>query len=223
MHGYYEKSFLFILSVFLLVGWVSCETRIPARDATAERVAISSILIAGASEQHLLMTAIVKNIGDSLRYVQDAHVEVNGFPFTPISLDRINPQNPHNWVTTDLKIECGQICSLRVLYKERIIRGQTIVPSSLEPVTIKNDTIRWHHDPSHFGYSVSLNEAHVSHIGEAYFGIRYFPPGRYRLQIRAYDQNYERALTTASGSIGLEGAYGLFASACVWQDSVDLR
>jgi len=217
----HHKKILLLLSVLMLTSLLSCETQIPLQDSVDGEVVINSILIAGNAEQYLLMTTPASSIGDSLRYVQDARIEINGVPFVAIPADRRSPQNPFNWVAPNLKIECGQLCSLRVFYKEKIIRGQTVAPASLEPVIIQNDTIRWRGDPSHYSYSVRLNEAYFGHIAGTYFDFRFnFPSGRYFLQILAFDRNYQQALSTNNG---LDGAYGLFASACAWKDSVDLK
>jgi len=219
----HDKKILRLSSSLMLAILISCETPIPLQDAIDNEIVINSILIAGNSEQYLLMTMPTKSIGDSLQYVQDARIEVNGVLFMAIPANLRNPQTPYNWVAPNLKIACGQLCSLRVFYKEKVIRGQTVAPASLEPVIIKNDTIRWRGDPSHYGYSVRLNEAYFGHIGGTYFDFRFnFPAGRYFLQILAFDRNYQyqQALSTTNG---LDGAYGLFASACAWKDSVDLK
>ena len=193
----------------------------------SEKLAVNGILIAGASEQRLLITKVVVDESSQLPYIQDAQVEVNGVQFAPIPLDRIDPQNPFNWITSGLEINCGQLCSLTVQYEQQEIRGKTMVPPTIEPVSIYNATISWRGDSSIRDYSIWVNDVFFSYIPETTFDVsrRYFNfhPGRYRVRILAFDENYSRTITSDAASIGIEGAYGLFASACAWEDSVDLK
>lgn len=218
----------FILGSLIAIAGISCKTSIPIQNTFSDEIAINGILIAGAPEQRLLITALAKNIGDSLRYVQDARVEVNGVSFAPLPAIRLNSGVVYNWATADLKIECGQACSLRVFFKSRLIRGQTIVPATIEPVTINSSVISWKgNEALRHQYAVWINNSYFGFISRPQFNARTylfpFRPGRYRVQILAYDQNYVQSISSNDSALGLEGAYGLFASACAWEDSVDLE
>lgn len=213
--------------IFALAYLAACETSIPTGSPLTDELAIHCLLISDAEKQRLLLTKVLKNLSEPLPSVTDAIVEVNGVRFTAITMDRSNPTDPYNWTTTELNLQCGQLCSLRVFYRDRIIRGQTIVPQ-IAPVSVKGDTIFWAGEFAPYKYAVWLNDLHFTAIRKLPFVVREnyftpFPPGRYRLRVEAYDENYAYAQESRINSIGIEGAFGLFAAACAWEDSVDLK
>lgn len=217
------------IATFLLVftGLVSCETRIAANASRTDELVIHGLLVSDAEEQRLLLTRVLKNISDPLPPVADAIVEVNGVRFSAITMDRSSQNAPYNWIASGLNLESGKLCSLWVFYQNRVIRGQTMMPK-LGPVTVKGDTIFWPGEFAPYKYAVWLNDLHFTAIRKLPFVVREnyslpLSPGRYRLRVLPYDDNYALAQESRENAIGLEGAYGLFASACAWEDSVDLK
>ncbi len=213
--------------IFALAHLAACETSIPTSFPRTDELVIHCLLVSDAAEQRLLLTKVLKNISDPLPSVTDAIVEVNGMRFSTITMDRSNQEAPYNWIASGLSLESGKPCSLRVFYQSRIIRGQTVMPK-LGPVTVKGDTIFWTGEFAPYKYALWLNDLHFTAIRKLPFVVREnyslpLRPGRYRLRVLAYDDNYALAQDSRENAIGLEGAHGLFASAYAWEDSVDLK
>ncbi len=225
LYGLRSRRFCAAALIALIALYLNaCEPSLNSNNQPAEALAVNCVLFAGAPEQCLQFTRAVANTSDSLPYIQDANVEINGVSFSPVSSRELHPQNSFNWTTRALALQCGQACSLRIVYRDRLIRGTAVIPQSLEPVTVSKDTIHWRADSSHSEYAVYLNGGRYGSSINPYF-VRYRPisPGRYHVRILAFDHVYGQALRQPRPASGLQGAYGLFAAACAWEDSVDLK
>ncbi|NUO81285.1 DUF4249 family protein [candidate division KSB1 bacterium] len=212
------------LIAFIALSMNACEPSLNSNNEPSEALAVNCVLFAGAAEQYLQFTRAVANTSDSLPYIQDAQVEINGAPLLPVSPQELAPQKSFNWVARGLALQCGQACSLRIIYRDRLVRGAAVIPQSLEPVTVSRDTIRWRADNSHSEYALYLNGMRYGSGITPYF-VRYYPlrPGKYHVRILAFDHVYSQTPSLSHPSNGLEGAQGFFASACAWEDSVDLK
>lgn len=174
-------------------------------------------------------------ITDSIDYINDAEVEVNGVPFFAIPFNKIDASTAHNWVTSDLNLLCGQICSLKIEYKDQLIEGITKIPGSIGPVEVNGATIHWQGDSLNVYYDITIQGlwSERPFIGSSYNArekVPVYQPGVYKIIITAYDKNYSLALHNIKSnmigdslSIGVEGAYGVFGSGCVWEGELKLE
>lgn len=226
------------MHLFLLIAcslFTQCSNSLSPSSQTSHGISVNGLLSMGDDVQYLSIIETLPEYSDSIPYVFDATVEINGVPFEPIDREDINDYlDAMNWKTTGLDLTYGQVCSLKIEWQGHTIIGVTRVPDSVAPVTTRGATIFWHGDSVSTLYDFQIPEQWGErnytgtslNLKERYYR---YEPGKYDIMIYQYDKNfnqYQEAFYSPEEnplSFGLQGAYGVFASRSLWEGTVSLE
>ena len=227
-HNQHPILHLLIL-IFMLICYIcGCSDSLSPDYETPVAVSVNCLLSMDEEVQYLSLIRTLPEYSNSIPYVYDASVEINGISFEPIPRDSVNDyRDCMNWQTTELKLTYGQTCSLTIHWQGNLITGMTQIPESVSPVSTSGSVVEWQGQTNSVYYDFEVpgywREKQVKSTSLDFKEIYYrYEPGEYDVIIYKYDNNYfEYVYSTYNDSeklsFGLTGSYGVFASKSAWE------
>ncbi|GEM_PF-6018541 len=216
------KNILLLLILLLLTSCVDSPVEL---NKLEHDLALTFVIRSNNNRQKALVT-YVNSPGDKYsnfpKLVNDCEFYVNGIKFNiNDSIDYSRFHNIgyfYNYYSDSLKTKDIDTFHLRVVKGNNIIVGKTIMPGEFN-IIVSGRTIKWSKSSRAYYYSIKIENTSNNFIyKETTDGLFYtiantdFIPGKYTIEICAFDKNYFDYYNNQKDPSGISGAYGIFGS-----------